>query len=117
MAKTLNFSYIQDIAGGEKEPFMNLLRIIAKNLHEYPPQIEETFQKQDWEEFRKLSHKFKSCTAYLNFPELNDILTALEYAKENGISEVEMESQIVQMKEYSIFTQEQVATKMEEIIS
>jgi HPt (histidine-containing phosphotransfer) domain-containing protein len=117
MSKTLDFSYIEDIAGGEQEPFMKLLQIIAKNLHEYPPQIDETFQKQDWEEFRKLSHKYKSCTAYLNFPELNDILTELEYAKENGISEEKMEMQIVQMKEYSIFTQEQVATKMAEMIS
>ena len=116
MTANLDFSYINDIAGGEKEPFFNLLRIVSKNLNEYPPQIELAFQEQEWEDLRKLSHKFKSCTAYLSFPELNDILVELEYAKENDMADEDIASRISKMKDYSLITQEQVTNKLAEMM-
>ena len=63
-----DFSYIQDIAGGQNEAYYTLLKIVSKNLDEYPPQIAEAHQQQDWETMKALAHKYKSCTAYLNFP-------------------------------------------------
>jgi HPt (histidine-containing phosphotransfer) domain-containing protein len=78
-----DFSYIRDIAGGQDQAYCNLLRIIAKNLVEYPPQIAAASQQHDWANMRKLAHKFKSCTAYLNFPQLDEALNGLEY----GLSE------------------------------
>ena len=117
MTKTLDFSYISDIAGENKEAFFNLLKIVSKNLNEYPSQIEQAFDARDWEEFRKLSHKFKSCTAYLNFPEFNNILIELEYAKEQNLPEAEIEDKILKMKSFALSTQEQVTAKMGDMLN
>ena len=117
MAKNLDFSYIYDIAGGQSEPFLNLLKIVSKNLNEYPPKLKESFENEDWTALRELAHKYKSCTAYLNFPEFNAKLVDLEFAKENDLDNDEIDSIITQIAEYSQYTQERVTEKLAEILA
>jgi len=117
MAKTLDFSYIHDIAGGQTEPFLNLLKIVSKNLNEYPPKLKEAFELEDWVSLKELAHKYKSCTAYLNFPALNDKLVELEFAKENNLEASAIQTIIEQVVEYSQFTQERVTEKLAEILT
>lgn len=117
MATKLNFSYIHDIAGGQTEPFLNLLKIVSKNLNEYPPKLKDAFEREDWLSLKELAHKYKSCTAYLNFPELNEKLVDLEFAKENELGKGEVNAILDQVVEYSLFTQEKVAEKLAEILT
>ena len=106
-----DFSYIQDIAGGQNEAYYNLLKIVSKNLEEYPPQIAEAHQQQDWETMKALAHKYKSCTAYLNFPQLNEALTALEHSQTQQLSVEECEGLLAQITALSSFLYKE-ATKV-----
>ncbi|MGB0523443.1 MAG: hypothetical protein ACPGJS_10815 [Flammeovirgaceae bacterium] len=117
MAANLDFSYIHDIAGGQTEPFLNLLKIVSKNLNEYPPKLKEAFDHEDWLSLKELAHKYKSCTAYLNFPELNEKLVDLEFAKERELGKSEINEILNLVVEYSLFTQEKVTEKLAEILT
>lgn len=117
MTTNLDFSYIHDIAGGQAEPFLNLLKIVSKNLNEYPPKLKEAFENESWEQLRELAHKYKSCTAYLNFPELNEKLVELEFAKENSLEKPAINEILETVVKYSRFTQEKVTEKLAEILT
>lgn len=117
MAKKLDFSYIYDIAGGQTEPFLNLLKIVSKNLNEYPPKLKEAFEDENWVALRELAHKYKSCTAYLSFPEFNEKLVELEFAKENDLEDASIQEIIEQVALYSQSTQERVTEKLAEILA
>lgn len=104
-----DFSYIQDIAGGQNDAFWNLLRIIGKNLREYPPQLVEAHQKGELEEVKTLAHKYKSCTAYLNFPQLDQNLDGIEVGIANGLRQEEVEPLIEKVKVLSDFMENEVS--------
>ena len=103
-----DFSYIKDIAGGDQSAYENLLRIIGKNLNEYPPQIAEAHNKGTLEDMKKLAHKYKSCTAYLNFPMLDTLLNDLEYGNIEERSPQEREEVIDQISQLSEFLEKEV---------
>lgn len=98
-----DFSYIKDIAGGENDAYYNLLRIVSKNLNEYPPQITTSYNQQDWGNMKALAHKYKSCTAYLNFPQLNDALSSLEHSQSKQLSQESCEGLLEQIRVLSSF--------------
>lgn len=112
LPKTADFSYIQDIAGGKNDAFFNLLRIIGKNLREYPPQLLEAHIQGKLDDLQKLAHKYKSCTAYLNFPQLDQNLNKLEYEAIEGTSAEERQVLIDQIIVLSDFMEKEVQVEM-----
>lgn len=108
LPKKADFSYIQDIAGGKNDAYYNLLKIVGKNLREYPPQILEAHESGILVEMKKLAHKYKSCTAYLNFPPLDALLNDLEYGEAGAVSNTEVQESIMEIKKLSAFLETEV---------
>ena len=74
----VDFGYLLDVADGNDEFFLNMLRIIAKSLVEYPPKIKSIFEADDMVQLKDIGHKYKSSLAYIQHPQIVKALNLLE---------------------------------------
>ena len=49
-----------------------------QGLYDYPTLLTEALGNESWNSLRETAHKFKSSTAYLSLPELDELLHELE---------------------------------------
>lgn len=72
-----------EIVDHQEPLILNLLRILHKNLLDYPIQMKQDLQNHDFLALAELAHKFKSSTAYVGLSQFNHVLNLIEYALPN----------------------------------
>jgi HPt (histidine-containing phosphotransfer) domain-containing protein len=113
----IDLTAIYEIVDGQVEMVQAMLMILAKNLQEYPEQMQQRFLNGDLAGLRQLAHKFKSCTAYTGLSQFNQTLSDIETSGETGLSLNQIETLVSFIAEASIEIEKQVQQKMTEILN
>ncbi|GAB4332361.1 MAG: hypothetical protein OHK0038_07990 [Flammeovirgaceae bacterium] len=107
-SKGLNFRYIYEVSGYNRDFTLNLLKVINKGLNEYPKKMQIFLESKDFLQLRETAHKFKSSIAYLYFDEFDRILDAIECSEENHLKEEEISKLVKKAIEYSSYTKKSI---------
>jgi hypothetical protein len=111
-SKGLNFQYIYEVSGYNRDFTLSLLNVIDKGLNEYPKKLQSFLEAKDFLQLRETAHKFKSSIAYLYFDEFDAVLDAIECSEENRLKEEEIASFVKKAIELSSYTKKSIAEEI-----
>lgn len=109
----VDFSYIKDIAGGQKATYDLLLQIIVKNLDEYPGKLRVLWEAEEWQQLKEQAHKYKSSVAYLQIKRMGELLDQLEYSERYQIANSQLPAIIDEVETISQETKRQILQELE----
>ncbi|MEN7549246.1 hypothetical protein AAG747_15080 [Rapidithrix thailandica] len=111
----VDFSYLNEITGGNNRLMLSLLNAIIKGLREYPLRMEEAFKEGETRRICEAAHKFKSTIAPLEYDTFSEVLSDLELAIKNKLPDSEIKLLIKQSGFFTKNTLVDVLEKAEEL--
>jgi HPt (histidine-containing phosphotransfer) domain-containing protein len=108
----IDLSYIRDIVDNQPELIAGMLKILEKNLREYPVLMHKELENGNLKALRETAHKFKSSTAYTGLTEFNQTLNRIELCEEQNLSLEEVKSLVDEIAVASL----QIRHQVEELI-
>ncbi|MEH0154616.1 Hpt domain-containing protein [Limibacter armeniacum] len=108
----LDFTGLYDVTDGNEEFMAKLLQAISNSLYSFPNDMQQAIDEQNLVQFAKLAHKFKSSTAYLGFPPLDELLSELEA---DNVEQVDTHTVMEEINLLSTHALEYVTDKLLEI--
>jgi len=76
--KYIRLDYLDELTGGDSELVDEMLRLFYENT---PPVLEKLailYEEKNWEEMKKVAHKFKPTLSYVGIHELDGVVPQLE---------------------------------------
>jgi PAS domain S-box-containing protein len=74
----LNLSFLKKIAEGNQAFIIEMIEMFLNKTPEALEQMNDCFQKQNWEELKKIAHRIKPSFAYVGMQDLQSTLATIE---------------------------------------
>jgi HPt (histidine-containing phosphotransfer) domain-containing protein len=74
----INLSYLKKIAEGNDAFVIEMIEMFLNRTPQALEQMNECFQKQNWEELRKIVHRIKPSFAYVGMQDIQSKLASIE---------------------------------------
>ena len=74
----IDLSYLKEIAEGNDEFIIEMIEMFLQRTPEALEKLNESFQKQNWEELRLIAHRIKPSYSYVGLPEIQIMLSEIE---------------------------------------
>src|SRR6185369_13884798 len=74
----IDLSYLKEIADGNDAFIIEMIEMFLQKTPEALEKMNESFQKQNWEELRLIAHRIKPSYSYVGLPEIQITLAEIE---------------------------------------
>ncbi len=108
----IDLTYIRDIVDNQPELIAGMLKILEKNMREYPVLMHKELESGNLKALRETAHKFKSSTAYTGLSQFNQTLNKIELCEEQNLSLEDIKALIDEIALAAV----QIRTQVEELI-
>lgn len=76
--KYIRLDYLNELTGGDDEIIEEMLNLFAENTPEVLRQLRSLYDSKNWDEIKKVAHKFKPALSYMGIKELEEVVPQIE---------------------------------------
>jgi PAS domain S-box-containing protein len=76
--KYIRLDYLSELTGGDDEIMDEMMKLFLENTPEVLVNLRELYSSNNWEEIKKVAHKFKPTLSYVGIKELEGVVPQVE---------------------------------------
>ncbi len=76
--KYIRLDYLNELTGGDDDIMGEMMNLFSENTPEVLARLRSLYNSKDWEEIKKVAHKFKPTLSYMGIKELEGVVPQIE---------------------------------------
>lgn len=76
--KYVRLDYLNELTGGDDDIIGEMMNLFAENTPEVLTKLRSLYEEKEWEEIKKVAHKFKPTLSYMGIKELEGVVPQIE---------------------------------------
>lgn len=76
--KYIRLDYLNELTGGDDEIMGEMMNLFSENTPDVLARLRSLYNSKDWEEIKKVAHKFKPTLSYMGIKELEGVVPQIE---------------------------------------
>ncbi|MBK7866426.1 MAG: response regulator [Ignavibacteriales bacterium] len=76
--KYIRLDYLNELTGSDEDIINEMMNLFAEKTPEVLENLRSLYNSKDWEEFKKVAHKFKPSLSYMGIKELDGVIPQIE---------------------------------------